>query len=120
MRLPATRRLRRHGEFARVRERGAGQKGRFIVLSVLHLDDGSPWRCGLITSRKSGGAVQRNRIRRRLREIIRAHGAQIPDGIWLVIIARYNAAQATMDELNQDWTRTATRAGIIGKKESAS
>jgi ribonuclease P protein component len=119
MRLPASRRLRRHGEFARVRERGAGHKGRFIVLSVLQLGDGSPWRCGFITSRKTGGAVQRNRIRRRLREIVRAHGARLSPGAWIVTIARPNAADASMQELEQDWTRTAIRAGVLGKTTDA-
>ena len=113
MGLPASRRLKRHGEFARVKAEGAGQKGRFVVLNVLQTGGNSPSRCGIITGRKIGNAVHRNRVRRRLREIIRCEGEGIVSGLWLVIIARWNATQATMDELRQDWRRCATRAGIF-------
>ena len=119
MRLPASRRLRQHTEFARVKQEGAAHKGRYILLSVLRTGDSSPWRCGLITSRKCGNAVARNRIRRRLREIIRAHGPDIPHGTWLVTIARWNAAEPTLKELDHDWTRAAHRAGILGTKHTA-
>lgn len=113
MGLPASRRLKRHGEFARVKTGGTGQKGRFLVINVLRTGDTSPPRCGIITGRKIGNAVHRNRVRRRLREIIRRQGDRIHSGLWLVIIARWNATHATMDELRQDWKLCATRAGIL-------
>ena len=113
MGLPASRRLQRHGEFARVKAGGTAQKGRFLVLNVLQTDGASAARCGIITGRKIGGAVQRNRVRRRIREIVRREGNRIRAGIWMVLIARWNATQATMEELKQDWARCAGRAGII-------
>lgn len=116
MGLPASRRLKRHGEFARVKAGGTGQKGRFLVVNVLQTGGTSPSRCGIITGRKIGNAVRRNRVRRRLREIIRHEGDRITTGLWLVIIARWNATQATMDELKQDWRLCATRAGILEDK----
>lgn len=112
MGLPASRRLKRHGEFARVRAGGASQKGRFLVLNVLPTGESSPARCGLITGKKIGTAVRRNQVRRRLREIIRHDGERITPGLWMVVIARWNATQASMEELKQDWTRCAQRAGI--------
>lgn len=112
MGLPASRRLKRHGEFARVKAGGAGQKGRFLVLNVLQTGGHSPARCGIITGRKIGSAVRRNQVRRRLREIVRQEGDGIAAGLWMVLIARWNATQASMDELRQDWKRCARRAGI--------
>lgn len=113
MGLPASRRLKRHGEFARVKSGGTGQKGRFLVLNVLATGGTASARCGIITGRKIGNAVHRNQFRRRLREIVRQEGDRIKHGLWLVIIARWNATQATMDELRQDWKRCGTRAGIF-------
>lgn len=113
MGLPSSRRLKRHGEFARVKSGGTGQKGRFLVVNVLPTGGTSPSRCGIITGRKIGNAVHRNQVRRRIREIIRHEGTRISSGLWLVIIARWNSTQATMDELRQDWKRCATRAGIF-------
>lgn len=116
MGLPASRRLKRHGEFARVKAGGTGWKGRFLVINVLQTGGTSPSRCGIITGRKTGNAVHRNRVRRRLREIIRREGDRISSGLWLVIIARWNATVASMDELKQDWRQCATRAGILDSK----
>src|SRR5262249_33742570 len=110
--LPASRRLQRHGEFARVKAGGASQKGRFLVLNVLATGESSPARCGIITGKKIGSAVRRNRVRRRLREIIRRDGGHIAPGYWMVLIARWNATRATLEELKQDWTHCARRAGI--------
>ncbi|MEI6534701.1 MAG: ribonuclease P protein component [Verrucomicrobiaceae bacterium] len=113
MRLTASRRLSRHGEFARVKADGASHAGRFVVVNALCTGTGGPWRCAFITSKKVGGAVVRNKVRRRLREILRANAHQIPDGHWVVTIARWRAAEASFDELRIDWTRAAKRAGIL-------
>jgi ribonuclease P protein component len=114
--LPASRRLKRHGEFARVKAEGNGQKGRYLVVNVLQTGGRSPSRCGIITGRKIGNAVHRNRVRRRLREILRHEGDRIAAGLMVVIIARWNATQATMDQLKADWSRCAHRAGIYQDK----
>lgn len=111
MRFPASRRLREASEFSRVKQQGSSQAGRFVVVNVLRDPDAVPWRSGIITSRKVGGAVQRNRVRRRLREIIR--GAELCDGIWIVTIARYRAAEAEFEDLRKDWLRVAKRCGIL-------
>lgn len=111
MRYPAARRLRAASEFSRVRAQGASFPAKFVVINVLKLGEGAPWRCGIITSRKVGGAVERNLVRRRLREIIRA--ANLREGLWIVIIARWRAADASFIELREDWMRAALRAHIL-------
>jgi len=111
MRFTAARRLKESSEFARVRAGGESFPGRFVVISVLRLDLCEPWRCGLITSKKVGGAVQRNLVRRRLREIIRS--VPLRDGYWMVTIARWRAKEATYEELRKDWRGAAKRARIL-------
>jgi len=111
MRFPAARRLKESSEFARVKAAGESFPGRYVVISVLRLELCEPWRCGLITSKKVGGAVQRNKVRRRLREIVRA--VSLRDGVWLVTIARWRAKEATYEELQHDWMRAAKRARIL-------
>ena len=70
-------------------------------------------KAGVITSRRVGGAVVRNRVRRRLREVLRlTHSERVP-GHWVVLIARRAAADASFAELRQEWLRLAGRAGIL-------
>jgi ribonuclease P protein component len=113
MRLPSTRCLRRHGDFQRVKSQGRSQAGRSVVLNVLQTGTADPWRCAFITSAKIGGAVQRNRVRRRLREIVRSVGAEIPPGVWFVTIARWRAPDSSFEELRRDWIKTAVRVGLL-------
>lgn len=111
MRFPASRRLREASEFSRVRAHGTSHAGKFVVVNVWKHGDGGLWRSGIITSRKVGGAVQRNKVRRRLREIIRA--TELCDGVWVVTVARFRAATAEFAELREDWLRVARRCGIL-------
>ena len=100
-------------EFARVRKEGTSQAGRFLVLSVLKEPSISEFHFGLITSRKLGTAVTRNRIRRRLREIIRAQRDSINPGWMFVVIARWRAPEASQEDLRKDWQRLARKAGLL-------
>jgi ribonuclease P protein component len=113
MRLPSRLRLKATRDFARVREGGHSYQGRCVVLGVLRLPGQTGFQFGLITSRKVGPAVVRNRIRRRLREIVREQQELIVDGLHLVIIARWRAAEASLDDLRADSLRTARKAGIL-------
>ncbi len=113
MRLPSSLRLKASRDFARVREQGQSFPGRYVVLSVLRQTELPRFKFGLVTSRKIGAAVVRNRVRRLLREVIRGQQHLLVDDLHLVIIARWRAPDASLEELRKDWLRTARRAGIL-------
>lgn len=113
MRLPSSLRIKSSREFAQLRAEGKSFPGRYLVLSVLPGAGAHRFHFGLITSRKVGGAVMRNKIRRRLREIIRAHQERIVEGCHLVLIARWRSPEADFAELEKDWLRLAKRAEIL-------
>ena len=104
----------RTAEFEQVRKTGRTWRGQSITLAVARLPEEPRVRIGIITSRKVGGAVVRNRVRRRLREIVRRHQGELIDGIWLVVIASSRSARATYQSLEDDWLRLARRASILG------
>ena len=65
-------------------------------------------RIGLTVSSKVGGAVMRNRIKRRLREAVRLERAGLPP-VDLVLVARASAAEATVEDLRAWLRRAAVR-----------
>lgn len=119
LRFPRAARLTRAGEFRRVREQGRSWGGPFFVLGRLRLETPAATRVGFITSRRVGGAVVRNRVRRRLRDLVRQHRPRLRPGFWIVLIARQPAACASADALAAEWLRLAGRAGILRADESA-
>jgi ribonuclease P protein component len=82
-----------------------------MVLSVLKTSPAT--KAGFITSRRVGGAVVRNRVRRRLREIVRIDRPRLKPGCWLVLIARQKAAGVEFEELQREWRALAARAGLF-------
>ena len=112
----------KHGrEFARLRREGRSRTGKYLLLSALNDVTGtgdSAFLAGIITSKKVGMAVVRNRIRRRLRAIIGEFAGRIVPGTMMVVIARYCASEATYQMLRADWKRLAERAGILTKLTS--
>jgi len=113
MRLPSSLRLKHACDFARVKAAGSSQAGKFLVLGVLKLESEPEFQYGLITGKKLGNAVLRNRVRRLMREVIRAHRAQIVPGWHFVIIGRWRAPKASLQEIETDWLRLAKRLGVV-------
>jgi ribonuclease P protein component len=111
--LGKSKRLTRSSDFARVRAEGRTVRGEVMMLGVLIGHEAQSFRAGFVTSKRVGGAVARNRVRRRLREIVRLHQRQLRQDLWLVTIARSAAARATYQELRDDWLRLAKRASIL-------
>jgi len=111
--FPKSRRLIQSAEFEHVKTNGRVYRGQLVVLSIAPAKGTTHFRAGFITSRAIGRAVVRNRVRRRLREIVRRHQREIVDAIWIVTIARASAARASYEQLEVEWLRLAKRASIL-------
>lgn len=89
-RFPRTARLRASEEFGRVHAAGRAIRTRHLVFLVAPgITSGA--RFGLTVSRKVGGAVVRNRVKRWLREAIRHRRSQIANAVDVVVVARPGA-----------------------------
>ena len=111
--LPKTRRLTVSAEFARVKGQGTTERGRYLVLGAAKVKEEEAFRAGFITPKHIGTAVVRNRVRRRLRDILRTHQTRLRPGFWLVVVARPYATNATYEQLKDEWLRLAERASIL-------
>lgn len=120
MRLPSRLRMKESRDFARVKKEGSSQAGRFFVLAVLRDESVADFHFGLVTGKKLGNAVTRNRLRRQMREIIRAARPRLKAGHLFVTIARWRAPAADYAELEQDWLRLAKRQGLLAAPPAAS
>lgn len=113
MKLPRSRRITRRADFQKVRNSGNSLQGRFLVLGYLADDSlGEPFRLGIITTKRLGGAVIRNRVRRRLRGVLQRTGERILRPHWLVLIARAASAQASSEQLEKEWNWMVRRLSL--------
>lgn len=107
-------RLRKNSEFTAVYERGKTWASEFIILKTL--SNGLEWnRYGFVAGKRLGKAVMRNRVKRRLREVVRAIPAK--SGWDLVLIARSPAAMASYYELKASVAGLLSRARILAEKD---
>ena len=84
-------RLSRSADFDRVFRSGRSHACREFVLYVFPRAEPAPPRLGLSVSRKVGGAVERNRVKRLLREAFDVEGQRLPEGMDAVVVARRDA-----------------------------
>ena len=86
------RRLSRSGEFERVYREGRSHASRYLVVYAFPRGEaGDPPRLGVSVGRKLGGAVERNRVKRLLRDAFWAAAEELPPGHDFVIVARPDA-----------------------------
>ena len=98
--LPAAARMRRREDFSAA-VRGGSRTGRPLLTGHLLVrpESEEPARAGFVVSRAVGGAVVRNKVRRRLRALMGRHMESLPQGSLLVVRANPRAATARQSEL---------------------
>ena len=92
-RSPKRRRLSRSAEFERVYRQGRSKANRYLVLYAFPRaedapDDAEGPRLGLSVSKRVGGAVDRTKVKRVLREAFWAEAERLPEGADYVVVAR--------------------------------
>jgi len=103
--------LKKNYDFRRVYRRGKSAVTPRLVLYCRPCGRKTN-RLGITVSVKLGGAVTRNRVRRRVREIYRTHEAEFLPGFDLVAVARTRAVDAEYRELERDFLALAGKLGV--------
>jgi ribonuclease P protein component len=101
--------MRRRDEFASTIR--TGRRGSSAAV-VVHTTRSAPQAVGFIVSRSVGGAVVRNRVRRRLRHLVAARLPELPRDAALVVRALPAAAAASPAQLRADLDRALRRSGL--------
>ncbi|GAB6934950.1 MAG: ribonuclease P protein component [Bacillota bacterium] len=107
------RRLRKNEEFQRVFRYGQSVANRQLVVYVLPRSDGGTFRVGVSVSKKLGKAVVRNRVKRLIKEAVRAHADKIRPGVDVVFIARAPAIELDYHQMVRSVGHVLRRAGLI-------
>ncbi len=111
--MKAALRLRRSAEFARVARSGATYRHPALRIGVRK--NALPHnRYGIVTSRRLGNAVARNRCKRRLRAVLFSLHSQLKQGYDIVVIARAAAMGQPFGDLQRIVHRLLAKARLAG------
>jgi ribonuclease P protein component len=113
-RIPAESRLRSKAEFAQLKSRGRPARARHCLV-VFESCPGDPSKVAFVASRKGvGGAVERNRARRRMREVVRRRWFRVaPSGVRMMFVAFRTMLTAPHAEVVADIDRLLIEAGAV-------
>jgi ribonuclease P protein component len=102
-RFPKSHRLLKHADFDRVYKQGRRQFAQHMTVFYLaRATDNEGLRVGFTVSKALGGAVQRNRMKRRLREAVRLNGVQRNLAADIVINPKRSLLTAEFPELQSE------------------
>ena len=113
LRLGRSSRLAQNRDFARVRKCGDRLVLGCLIANWNQLPAGAAPILGVVTSKKIGGAVQRNRARRLLRESFRRHQHEFARPVELVLVARNSIAGKDFAAVERDFIATLRRASLL-------
>jgi ribonuclease P protein component len=109
--------LRRKGDFAAL-QRSSKSKMHPLLVARFVPNGSGVTRFGLSTGKRLGGAVVRNRVRRRLRAAIATHEADLAPGWDVLIVARPPSAQAAYAELDQALQRVLGAGRVLRRTQA--
>lgn len=97
-------------DFLLLREKGRRIEGGPFFLKLVQRAGAQPTRLAIITSRKVGPAVVRNRIRRLVRESFRLNKPMLPQGMDILLIARSSLAKLSFHDFQARFIKACNRA----------
>ncbi|MEI6390252.1 MAG: ribonuclease P protein component [Verrucomicrobiota bacterium] len=113
LRLGRAARIKQSRDFGLVRQRGERLALGCLIANWRRLPAESPSRVGVITGRKIGGAVVRNRARRLLRETFRVHQHDLAGPVDLVLVARASIVGKPFAAVEKDVLTTLRKARLL-------
>ena len=113
LRLGRNLRLAQNRDFSRVRQQGERLVNGCLIANWHRLPDGRPPKLGVVTSKRIGNAVTRNRARRLLRESFRQHQHELSQPVELVLVARASIAGRDFAGVERDFLATLQRAKLL-------
>jgi len=105
-------RLEQSRDFRRLRSQGQSIAQGCLLANWSIAAERPTSRLGVVTSKKIGNAVERNRARRLLREAFRLHQQAIAKPIDLVLVARPSIAGKSRSEVERDFLSALRKAGL--------
>ena len=109
--------LTKNHEFKRLYNKGKSAASKYVVV-YYRKNRNTENRLGITVSTKLGGAVQRNRVRRRLKEIYRLHEHSLQTGCDVVLVARLACRHAKWCDLESSVLSLFLKLGIINPDPS--
>lgn len=110
--LPRHERLTRTGAFRAILARGRAYRGRYLSLFFLPRGSG-PSRLGVSAGKRVGGAVQRNRAKRLLREAFRQVKRRLGGTFDMILVARPDTARAGLPQVQAELESLLQRARLV-------
>ncbi|MDD4400335.1 MAG: ribonuclease P protein component [Desulfitobacteriaceae bacterium] len=101
-------------EFKKIFEAGKSYPGKYVVLVILKSSDEK--KVGFIASKKVGNAVERNRARRLIREVIRLNISHIIEGTQIICIARATIKGACYTDVEKSILQSLKRSKTFDNK----
>ena len=104
-RFPRSSRLLRHADFERVYKQGKRHFASHMTVFYLNRTEGEGLRIGFTVGRVLGGAVDRNRMKRRLREAVRLNRPETTAPVDVVINPKKSMLKAEFSQIQKEVTR---------------
>ena len=117
--FPRSMRLLRHADFERVYKQGRRHFAAHMTVFYLRRDEGEGLRVGFTVGRVLGGAVQRNRMKRRLREAVRLHRPAEMIAVDVVINPKKSLLTVDFAEIESELIRALEVIRKAAEKRSA-
>ena len=106
-------RIKQARDFARIKQRGERIAIGCLIANWQALPTAARSRVGVVTTKRLGNAVARNRARRLIREMFRLHQHDFATGVDLVLVARPSIVEKGFAAVERDFLTTLRKAGLL-------